>query len=402
VPAAWAALRGLAGAPPSARGAGVVTAVVVVQLLSSLRFFHKYVDMMPWVFYGGYVTVGVLACLVVVRNGRLLDLVSRPAILGAGVAGLTAMVAVAYPAADALRDVGRGSDQDDCVRELVSNVFALRAPFGKGYFGDPCSTGPGEVFVYFPLELTSAFFVVVPGLVVLLGCWALTLLVSLRTAVLLSLTQLVSWLFLELSAVGSDLMVIAWLFATAVTASLVGLRRHRGALMAVGAVSYTLVASSRLPLVLVVAASLAVLTVRCGPRALRIAAPALVATAVLYLGTYAVAPARFRPGHLVGKSGRVVRDLVGVPGAWVLAFSVVLLLCVVGLLLRGRLVSVARRQYHLVQLVVITAPMAFVAAWDLRRAGFDPAAWEGLHYVYVGMPCLLLAAADLLRRRGAV
>jgi hypothetical protein len=383
-----------ASLPPGA--AACVLTVVAVQLLSSVRFFFKYVETLPWAFYGLYVAVGLLAWVVVLRTGALLRLATRRTTLGAAVVGLLALVAVAYPKADALRAMGRGSDQDDCVRILVSNVFALRAPYGRGYFGDPCSTGPGELFVYFPVEVTDQFFVVVPSLAALLGYWVLTLVVARGTAVLLSLTQLVSWLFLELSSVGSDLIVIAWLFATATTASLVGLRRRHTPLIVVGATAYVLFASSRLPLVVVAAASLLLLFVACGLRAVRVVAPAVLVTVTLYFGSYAMAPSRFRPGHLVAKSGRILRDLVGVSGAWVLAISVLLLAVAATLLLRDRLSPVVRRHFFLMQLGIVTVPMALVAVWDLGRAGFDPAAWEGLHYLYLGMPTMLLVAAQVL------
>ena len=70
-------------------------------------------------------------------------MLSRELLLVTAVLCLVALVAVVYPMADALREVRAGSDQDDCVRELVDNVVVLGAPFGRGYFGDPCSTGPG-------------------------------------------------------------------------------------------------------------------------------------------------------------------------------------------------------------------------------------------------------------------
>ncbi len=243
--------------------------------------------------------------------------------LGLGLVALLVLVSVAYPRADALREVGRGSDQDDCVRELVDNVLALRAPYGTGYFGDPCSTGPGELVPYLPLGLWDGYFVVVPVLAVLLGYRVLTLLTDRGTAVLLSLTQLVCWLFLEMAATGSDLVVIGWLFATATTASTLGLRRHDPVLTCVGGTAYFLFASSRLPLLVVAAASGVILLAVCGARAWRVLAPALPGASALYLGTWAVAPARFRPGHLVGKSVRILRDLGDDRLAWLLLVGVV-------------------------------------------------------------------------------
>jgi hypothetical protein len=289
--------------------------------------------------------------------------------------------------------VGRGSDQDDCVRELVANVLALRAPYGVGYFGDPCSTGPGELLVYLPVQVSDAWFVVVPALSVLLGYRVLTLLTDRGTAVLLSLTQLVSWLFLEMSAVGSDLVVVGWLYATATTASTLGLRRRDPVLTVVGGTAYFLFATSRLPLLLVTAASLGILLVVCGARAWRVAAPVGRGAAAVYLGTNAVAPARFRPGHLVGKSARILRDLGDDRLAWLLMVTVVVVGTAAVVVLRDRLGTLVRRQHWVAHLLVVTAPMAAVALWDLERKAFDPAAWEGLHYLFLGVPALLVVAA---------
>ncbi|NUR07655.1 MAG: hypothetical protein HOQ22_16565 [Nocardioidaceae bacterium] len=155
--------------PTSPSAATWVLTVVVVQLAFSLRFFSKYAGALAPTVYVAYVALGMALCVVVLRSPRLLRLLSREALLVTAVVCLVALVAVMYPVADALRDVGAGSDQDDCVRELVDNVIAHRAPFGRGYFGDPCSTGPGELFVYWPVALSRAWFVVVPGLCVGLG-----------------------------------------------------------------------------------------------------------------------------------------------------------------------------------------------------------------------------------------
>ena len=385
-----------AGPPPGTTGrtGALLTVVVAVQLLLSLRFFFKYVDPLPGAAYAAYVVAGLLAWGLVLRSPRLLGLLGRRRVLGLGLVALLVLVSVAYPRADALRAVGRGSDQDDCVRELVDNVLALRAPYGTGYFGDPCSTGPGELVPYLPLGLWDGYFVVVPVLAVLLGYRVLTLLTDRGTAVLLSLTQLVCWLFLEMAATGSDLLVIGWLFATATTASTLGLRRHDPVLTCVGGTAYFLFASSRLPLLVVAAASGVVLLAVCGAQAWRVLAPALLGAAALYLGTWAVAPARFRPGHLVGKSVRILRDLGDDRLAWLLLVGVVAGAAATVVVLRHGLVGLLRRHDGWAHLLAVTAPMAAVALWDLERKGFDPAAWEGLHYLYLGVPALLVVVAS--------
>ena len=62
--------------------------------------------------------------------------------------------------------------------------------------------------------------------------------------------------------------------------------------------------------------------------------------------------------------------------------------------LRHGLVVLLRRHDGWAHLLAVTAPMAAVALWDLERKGFDPAAWEGLHYLYLGVPALLVVAAS--------
>jgi len=389
-----ATLRGL---PTSPSAATWVLGVVVVQLAFSLRFFAKYAGTLAPVCYVAYVALGLTLCVLVLRRPRLLWLLSREPLLVAAAACLVVLVAVAYPVADALREVGAGSDQDDCVRELVHNVAALRAPFGRGYFGDPCSTGPGELFVYWPLALTRSWFVAVPGLCLGLGYAVLRLVADRAVAVLLSLTQLCSWLFLELATTGSDLLLIGWLYAAAVACSCVGVRERRGWLMLAGGAAYWLFATSRVPLALVAAASAFLLLLMLGTRSLRVVAPAAVLTVLLYAGSYALAPAQFEPGHLVAKSGRVIRDLVEGPGIAAVVVVGVLLLAVAAMAVRSE-VAVVRRHFLPLQVAVLAVPMALVSLWDLLRRDLDPAAWEGLHYLYIAVPVLLVTAADRIRR----
>jgi hypothetical protein len=378
------------------RRAGVaLLSVAAVQLLLSVRFFHKYVDR-PVLGYALWVSAGLLVCGVVLSSRRLLTLLTRPWLLGAGVAALTALVAVSYPRADALRAQGRGSDQDDCVRTLVANVFAGRKPFGRGYFGDPCSTGPSEFLWYFPVQVSGAWFVAVPALAMLLGWWVLSLVADRGTAVLLSLSQLASWLFLELSAVGSDLLVIGWLFAAAV----VLVRERRAWRWAVGGAAYVLFAGSRLPLALVAAASLWLLVVAVGWTALRVVVPVLLATAGLYAGGWAAAPDSFTPGHLVGKSLHILRYLSGSRLAPALVVAALLVGAGAAVTLVPAVAARVRRHWFAANVLVIALPMWAVAVWDLSRRDLDPARWEGLGYLYLCVPMLLVGVADWLRLSG--
>jgi hypothetical protein len=81
---------------------------------------------------------------------------------------------------------------------------------------------------------------------------------------------------------------------------------------------------------------------------------------------------------------------------------VVVVACVLGA--GGMLVTyragrgLVRRYLLPLHVALLAAPMAVVALWDLRRHGLDPAAWEGLHYLYLAVPMLLVTAADQISR----
>ena len=155
-------------------------------------------------------------------------------------------------------------------------------------------------------------------------------------------------------------------------------------------------AGSRLPLLIVAAGSLLVFLMAAGTRALPVAASVLFATTALYVGSYAVAPDAFTPGHLVGKSLRIIREL---GGGFQMIGAVVGLTLVAALALlasRAELRAVARRHYYLLNLMVMAVPMAAVALWDLSRRGYELGAWEGLHYLFLAVPALLVAGGEAI------
>ena len=216
---------------------------------------------------------------------------------------------------------------------------------------------------------------------------------------LLSLTQLVCWLFLEMAATGSDLVVIGWLFALATTASTLGLRRHDPVLTCVGGTAYLLFATSRLPLLVVTAASR-------GGAARRVRGPGLAGRRAGAAGGDGALPR-----HLGGRAGRgsgpgtwrASRSASSATSAtagtsWLLPVAAVTVGASAVVVLRHGGVAVLRRHHGWAHLLAVTAPMAAVALWDLERKGFAPAAWEGLHYLYLAVPTLLVVVAQ---HRGA-
>ena len=379
----------------------ILFAIVAVHLLMCIRFFHKYVADAPWLVFGVYTATVLLAFAVVLHSRLLFGLSAKTWTLIAALAGLFLLVLLAYPRADALGEVGRGSDQDDCVRTLVHNVFDLRNSFGFGYFSDPCSTGPSEFFIYWPVQISAGFFILAPVLWTAVGYCVLSQVADRAVAVLLTLSLFTSWLFLETSSVGSDMIAIAWLFTAGAVACERGFRKGRPAFLIVGALAYVMFAGARVPLLIVAFGSLVVLLMATGRRAFPLVVSVLLATTTLYLGSYAVAPDSFTPGHLVAKSLRIIGAL-GV-GFQVLGLVVGLTLAATLIVLASRagLRAIARRHYYALNVLVMIVPMAAVAFWDLSRRGYELGTWEGLHYLFLAVPAVLVAAGEAISTRAS-
>jgi hypothetical protein len=377
---------------PTRVHAGALVAVVAVQLVFSLRFFAKYAPVAPGLLYALFVVGGVGLTVLAVSRPCLTALLASRTVVGLASAGLVVALLYAYPRAIALAAVGRGSDQDDCVALLVDNVLALREPYSLSYGGNPCSTGPAELLLYLPVAVSRAWFAVVPVLTVALGYWVLSRLVDRRLARLLTLTQFVSLLFLELSAVGSDFVLIGWLFAAAVVLARDGLRDRDRLLVVLGGPAYLVFAGSRVPLAASAAGSVWVLVVLFGGRGARLAVSVAVGTAATYLAAYLAGPSSFGPAHLFGKAGRLLGEL---------GFAAtVLVVAVAGALAVGTLLPafrrIAERHYLALNLALVLLPMAVAAAGELAARGYDVARWEGLNYLLLAVPALLVAVAGRL------
>ena len=84
--------------------------------------------------------------------------------------------------------------------------------------------------------------------------------------------------------------------------------------------------------------------------------------------------------------------------------STLVLLAVLGaglllLLFMCRPATFLGRHWFTVQVALIAVPMAAVASWDLLRRDLVLAQWEGLHYLWPGIPVLLVTVGDHLATR---
>ena len=126
----------------------------------------------------------------------------------------TAAVAIVYPMADGLKEIGRGADDDNAMRILAENIAVLKNPYVvRTYFGNPLSPGPGWGALWIPINLLGGYHFINP---IMLCAAALTLKRyskngrrSANIFLLLILSSLAVW---EMSTTGSDLFALGLCF----------------------------------------------------------------------------------------------------------------------------------------------------------------------------------------------
>ena len=188
-----------------------------------VRYAPRPALILPIVFVVAFLIYG--ACL----HGPLAPWIRRlGSRLGLVVGALCVMAAVnvaVYPRADALKLLGRGSDEDNALIEIAERLVSGRRPtYVPTYLGNMPSAGLGWAVLVAPLAVTGTYALLTP-----LALSALVWIVrragggdtAAALALLLPPTSPGFW---ELSVTGSDLFAIGVLFA-ALTACAWGSRR---------------------------------------------------------------------------------------------------------------------------------------------------------------------------------
>ena len=368
-------------------------AVALVALFAyffpSLRPVYKYLGAYAELLYAVYIASVVLFLIAVERlprDGWPMRMFRSPLVAAVVVLAVFAIVTLLYPLADGLRDIGRGSDHDDCMILGVRELFRAGFPYDvRTYIGNACSTGPG-VFV-----LAAPF--VAFGLYAYLNVVALLLcLVVIRARYGAVFAQ--TWLFvlvgmaifMELMAVGSDLIFLALL--TLMICVALDSPRVRGRIIPVAglAVLCGLIAAARMNF-LVIPLVIGALAFAADRRMFVIFTALGTGVALaLWVGFYAWDPDAFSPYQVVQRSRTLAPFWVLVAGG----------LISMGLFFAAA-VMVRRSPFGVpVFYLVSMLPMFLVVAvgelgvreWDLRL-------WEGANFLAPLYPFAAFALAEL-------
>lgn len=303
------------------------------------------------------------------------------------------VVWVVYPLADELKLQMRGSDQDDCVILGVNQLLQLSNPYVlKTYLGNPCSTGPGLLFLYAPFVAAGAYPLgAVFAMTLALGTMRFAGMESYSVGVFLTL-MVASIFTQEMLVVGSDLFALGCGFLVLCFCLTRFIKdRNLPGLFAM-AVLAGLLASSRINFLFLgpLVAGFVILHWRSGGIVF------LLVTACVALGPgfylYISDPEVFAPLHLLGKSEILL------PG--------VFLVCglIASIALMALSVILVRRSIANVPLAFFLSLLPSLAALslgDLARRGWQLAQWEGANYLMPIIPlaCALIASAICLPKK---
>jgi hypothetical protein len=354
------------------------TYLLLFPVASALRPAIKYFDSFwLWIAY-------VLAFLLVLLAGFVFPDFIRSITSKYWVLVLTGAFALVsssfYPAADNLKILMRGQDQDDCTILVAKQLLALDFPYDQlSYFGNPCSPLPGAVIPYLPFVAVNAYLLANGAFLILTVLFLQNRLLreDFRVGALTVLIILAIPQTLELMVNGSDFIFIGF----AILAIVISIEYPPKNLKLFYLVSVLagLVASSRISLVVVALAFLISLYFNSKQPIISNVLITLSVTIIPSTAIFLVSPEKFSPLHLVEKGSSLL------PGSLMLA-----MILITGVLIGfSFLNNKVRKNPSVIFLLIVSPQIVFLSLGDLFfwRLG-DFATWEGASYWSILTPLL--------------
>ena len=342
----------------------------------------------PWV-----LPVVLAACVAVfawwrgrARPTALDRLLASPWTTLALLLGLTAVIAVVYPLADGLRNVGEGSDHDDALVLAATRLAEGSWPYGvRTYLGMPITPGPGWLLLWLPLAAMHMVWLVGP---LALAAWAWAMAKATGTwrasnvALVLLGTSAACW---EHLVTGGDYLAIGAL-ATTVVLMAHG-RRLPWSLIAGLALVLGLVATSRVVFLYLPLAAAAALWPRDRRVASLVAGLGVAAALGLHAAFYLPNPEAYSPLWVLKKGGFLMAPWARVG-------------CVLACLATGLWIlrSIRAGTSGLGPCLgrfwpALAVPLAFVALGGLEYVDWGLASWKAARHLLVAAPPLAAALA---------
>ncbi|MCU1308575.1 MAG: hypothetical protein JWN45_3270 [Acidobacteriaceae bacterium] len=350
--------------------------------VANFASLHTYLKLLPrYGLAGGLlaVLVNIVLTILVLQHGEKKWMQSKVIFSGVILFFFLEVWAL-YPVADALKQVGKGTDQDDAVIMSVDQIRAFHYPYTNvTYLGGKISPGPGWVLLHLPLTALGLYQFIGP-MMIALSAWYLRRL-SKHAANIYLILLLITPTVSQLLVPGSDLISLA----TAIMLLCFISRKSSAVAGLFWAVVLGFVATARINFISLPIAFLFVRPDRISKRAILETTVALLVATGLHLGFYVAWPDHYAPLHLVPDA----REMLAV-------FSYLMPIAIISTVLYLLLVKV-RSDIDKLEAIgwYLFAMHLPLAIGLLKLTGFDFATWIGYEYVFMPLPCFAAALALL-------
>ena len=287
---------------------------------------------------------------------------------------------IVYPIADSLKEVMRGSDQDDSLIIAGMRLLSLQPPYSTTtYLGSPMSPGPGWVILLLPFTITGGYFLITP---VFLSATAYTIKILTgrlswgNISVLMVISSLGFW---ELMVVGSDLWALGCTLQLCLV--LIYFGRGRRLVFDVGlALMVALVVQSRIIFAYIIPVFATFLWKEDSKSAIRFFLLSSLFLFSFHGLFFAWDPTHYTPLHLLAKGNRLLTPY----------FKALTVVCsAVAWVLSLLLVKNTLRSWLFFFWICLIVPLSLVSVSALMERSFNFALWEESNYIVPAIPTLV-------------
>lgn len=365
--------------------------LLILIFLPNTRVVYKYIEDFQLVILSLYLLVFLIILYLSLRikNSKILgNFIASKKFILLVFSILTVLVVILYPIADELKLDMRGSDQDDCVILTTGQILNFEYPYSvSSYFGNPCSTGPGMIFLLFPFVLINLYQL---GAVFysLIAYLYLRKDLSDKSVGPIFLTTLFSSAFIiEMFVVGSDLLTIGFGIILMLY-SLKNNPNYKSNRLFLSAILVGLISSTRINFMIIFPFIAFLIFTQNKLKGIYFAlisfSVAIIPSIVLYL----IDPINFTPIHLIGKATGLLSPLI----ITVTVFSTIASFIYSIIMTKNSL-----NKIHFAFLITIAPHLFALALADLVSRNYDFSIWEGANYFVPIIPILIWCLIDLLQ-----
>ncbi len=367
---------------------------LILNGILSIRFFlnYKYTFNQPILFYISYIFC--LSMLYFILNNKLfkINFFLNRYFFSFFLIIITIILIYQYPIQDDLKLINLGSDQDDCIKDMIYNVLNLNYPYQKTYLGNPCSTGFLEIIFYIPIIISEKYFSLIPAISTFIFFSSIKNYFDSDESYLISYLIFTNLIFLELCISGSDYVVISVSYIAGLSFLIKGLKNKSIYLQIIGYVFLTFFYSSRIVFIFIMLLNF--LTIRFYNKKVNIPFITIIFTVLsTYILLYVISPENFPNFHLFYKGYSLLN---GIKLLLIISTLIIAFMFFYYYKLIKKIFS-SSSFLILINSLIFILPMLYLSFAGLI---FDNlASWEEINYTILALPTIYFTTFFFLKEQ---